>query len=68
MKNIFIYGAWLLVCFSSCSKCYECVETQDILDSNGNVIDQTEVHQNVCTADQNEIVKRENNGAVCLRN
>ena len=50
---------------SSCSKCYDCVETQEILDSNGNVIDHTEVHDEVCTASKDEIDKRESNGATC---
>ncbi len=51
--------------FTSCSKCYDCIETQEILDSSGNVIDETEVHESVCTADQDEISRRETNGAVC---
>ena len=65
MKNRFFLAVIILIGFSSCSKCYECVETQTILDSNGNIIDQTEVHENVCTANQDEIARRENNGAVC---
>lgn len=69
MKTIFISVAVavLSVGFTACSKCYDCVETQDILDSNGNVIDQTEVHEEVCTADQDEINRRESNGAICSK-
>jgi len=55
----------LAVNFTSCSKCYDCVETQEILDSNGNVIDHTEVHTDVCTATKDEIDERERNGATC---
>jgi hypothetical protein len=29
------------------------------------VIDQTEVHEEVCTVDQDEIDRRESNGATC---
>ena len=55
----------MTVGFSSCSKCYDCVETNNVYDSNGNLIDQYEVHDEVCTADNNEISEREANGAVC---
>ena len=41
------------------------MEQQEILDSSGNVIDHTEVRESVCTADQDEIERRESNGAVC---
>lgn len=51
--------------FVSCSKCYDCVETQEILDTNGNVIDHTEVHTDVCTVSQDEIDRMEQNGATC---
>jgi outer membrane protein assembly factor BamE (lipoprotein component of BamABCDE complex) len=60
----------LMICLTtlnSCSKCYDCVETQNVIDSQGNVIDQTEVHENVCTSDQDEIARREQNGAVCSK-
>lgn len=69
MKRITFLCAMILsvALFSSCSKCYDCVETQDVLDSQGNVIDQTKVHENVCTADQDEIARRERNGAVCSK-
>ena len=63
-KSLFILTIALGL-FSSCSKCYDCVETQDVLDANGNVIDQTEVHESVCTADKDEIERRESQGAVC---
>jgi len=65
MKNLFLSFSVISLFFVSCSKCYECVEYQNILDSQGNVIDTTEVHEEVCTADQNEIERREDNGAVC---
>jgi hypothetical protein len=67
MKTIFYLFtiAVLSLSTASCSKCYDCVETQDILDANGNVIDQTEVHSEVCTAFQDEIDDRESNGATC---
>jgi hypothetical protein len=65
MKKLVLLLLLPVFLFGSCSKCYDCVETQDILDSNGNVIDQTEVHESVCTADQDEIRKREATGAVC---
>ncbi|UTW66518.1 hypothetical protein KFE94_18010 [bacterium SCSIO 12643] len=69
MKRITFLSVIILsvILFSSCSKCYDCVETQDVLDSQGNVIDQTEVHESVCTADQDEIARREQNGAVCSK-
>lgn len=65
MKSVFLILSIALCGFSSCSKCYDCVHTIDVLDGNGNVIDQTEVHESVCTADQDEIQRRENEGAVC---
>ena len=51
--------------FTACSKCYECVETVEILDSNGNVIDTTVSTANICTADTDEIKRREADGAIC---
>lgn len=65
MKKASILILFIMLLFTSCSKCYDCVETHNILDSNGNIIDQTEVHENVCTSDQNEITRKENAGAVC---
>ena len=65
MKKAYFLLIAIGIGFSSCSKCYECVEQQNILDASGNVIDQTEVHESVCTADENEISERESNGAVC---
>lgn len=56
---------FLMLEFSACSKCYECVETVDILDSNGNVIDTAESREEVCTADTDEIKRREADGAIC---
>ena len=67
MKTIFL-GIALAVFstgFTSCSKCYDCVEIQEILDSNGNVIDHSEVHEEVCTIDNAEIERREADGATC---
>ena len=52
---------------ASCSKCYDCVEVQQILDAQGNVIDESEVHEEVCTVDSKEISQRESDGAVCSR-
>ena len=69
MKTIFlgvIVGV-LSLGFTSCSKCYNCVEVQEILDGNGNVIDHSEVHEEVCTVDSDEISRREANGAVCSK-
>ena len=69
MKTIFlgIAVAVLSIGFTSCSKCYDCVEIQEILDSNGNVIDHSEVHEEVCTVDNDEIARREADGAVCSK-
>lgn len=64
LLNLIILATFALF-MNSCSKCYDCVEIQDVLDANGNVIDQTEVHQDICTADLDEIKEREANGAVC---
>ena len=67
MKTIFlgVAVAFLSFGFTACSKCYDCVEIQEVLDSNGNVIDHTEVHEEVCTIDKDEIDRRESNGATC---
>lgn len=67
MKTIFYLFATTVLSLSmvSCSRCYDCMERQEILDSSGNVIDYTEVHEDVCTANEDEILEREQNGAVC---
>jgi hypothetical protein len=54
-----------IVFLVSCSKCYDCTEVRDIYDANGNVIDQQEVTDEVCTASSSEITDREANGATC---
>ena len=65
MKKLFPLIAILTILISSCSKCYECIEYHEIVDGQGNVIDTTQVQESVCTANQEEIRKRESNGAVC---
>lgn len=69
MKKILMISFLVATTFSmcSCSKCYDCVETQDIYDANGNIIDQTEVTESVCTADSEEISNREANGGSMLK-
>ncbi len=63
-KLLLLFGLFILF-LSSCSKCYDCTEYHQIVDGQGNVIDSTEVNESVCTADQDEIRRRESNGAVC---
>ena len=65
MKKLTLFSLFIALMMVSCSKCYDCVETHNILDANGNVIDQTEVHEDVCTSSSDEIEKRESQGAVC---
>ncbi len=69
MKTLFYLFAFsiIFISISSCSKCYDCVTQQNILDSNGNVIDQSEVHEDVCTASNDEIAQKEQDGAVCSK-
>lgn len=69
MKRIVYFCAlmFFIITLNSCSKCYDCVETQNVIDNQGNIIDQTEVHESVCTSDQDEIARREQNGAVCSK-
>jgi hypothetical protein len=67
MKTIILFASLFLSSsfLISCSKCYDCVETINVYDSNGNLIDQNQVHEEICTADNDEIENREANGAVC---
>ena len=50
---------------SSCSKCYDCTQTIYIYDSNGNVIDEQEAHDELCTADSKMIDDKESSGWDC---
>lgn len=63
MKKIFAL-AIVSLSMASCSTCYECSE--EVIISSGNTpVDTQLVLDELCTADQSEIVERESEGATC---
>ena len=68
MKNIFtilLVASFFGMISTSCSKCYDCSRSVVIEDSQGNPIDTTNTNEEVCTADQDEIDNREEEGYSC---
>lgn len=61
---------YLLIAFAAlgmyaCSDCYECKQNSYITDINGNIIDSTQVVEDVCTADQDVLDDYYNDGYIC---
>ncbi|MEX2596566.1 MAG: hypothetical protein WEC59_06500 [Salibacteraceae bacterium] len=66
MKNLIFPTVFLLaISTCACSTCYECENEVELTDGNGNVIETTTNTEEFCTADSEEVVQRENEGAVC---
>lgn len=62
MKKLAYAGILGLLALNSCSKCYECTSQRTY----NNQVDT--VSQELCTADQKEIDKLENEGYTCSAN
>jgi len=65
MKNIIFPALILLFAVNACSTCYECTEEVVIYDAQGNPVSSKDNVDEFCTADQNEVKERENEGARC---
>lgn len=65
MKKIFFYTMALAVLgISSCSKCYDCSYVTEI-DNNGTIVKDT-VTDEFCTASNEEVKEKENQGQTCV--
>jgi hypothetical protein len=60
---VFIF-AFTLILTSSCSKCYNCSYEVEIDTGNGNTEKET-VNEDFCTASQDELQQKENDGYKC---